>query len=147
MKKDPFFGVSKNDPFLGSSKKTLFFQPLTLHHDSVCFCFDPVEKPLLSPCQNQRPQIRGLTVLLWMLLSRPRIVSCKSRSVSPFFRDIGSTISSVKLQYCASFSSETKNRKPRINELNFWTPVHFFYRLCVLVCLFSVVLSVWAIHR
>lgn len=39
----------------------------------------------------------------------PRIVCVSRWSLSPFFRDIGSTITSVKLQYCASFSSETKN--------------------------------------
>ena len=45
--------------------------------------------------------------------SRP-LVSTSSRSVSPFFRDIGSTITSVKLQYYASTLCElitnTKNK-------------------------------------
>lgn len=42
------------------------------------------------------------------------LVPTSGRSVSPFFRDIGSTITSVKLQYCASTLCElitkTKNK-------------------------------------
>lgn len=48
----------------------------------------------------------------------PWKVCWQSRSVSPFFRDIGSTITSDRLQQCVSTSCETKNRNKNTSIIN-----------------------------
>lgn len=53
----------------------------------------------------------GLSLKHPMHASVRHLEKCwQSRSVSPFFRDIGSTITSDRLQQCVSTSCETKNR-------------------------------------